>query len=294
MVPWIVAHPGRPRSEIAERFGVSDAQAERDLGRIIMVGAPPFGGGDYIDVCDDGEDGVRIELGEAFRRPLRLHAAEALHLLAAGRALLAVPGAETDGPLASALGKVERALGLPGPDVAIATAPALPAVRAAADDAERIEIDYVAADETATTRRIDPTAVLYAAGEWYVAAYCHRAEDERVFRIDRIRAVRPTGEFFESVTPSDFMEPFRPDPGMPRVTIRVPASSQWLVESLPTETATTGADGAVDVVLAVSDRSWLERLLLRLGPDARVLDPADWIGVGPAAAERVRARYRRS
>ena len=36
MVPWIVANPGRPRSEIAARFGVSDAQAERDLARILL------------------------------------------------------------------------------------------------------------------------------------------------------------------------------------------------------------------------------------------------------------------
>jgi hypothetical protein len=44
------------------------------------------------------------------------------------------------------------------------------------------------------------------------------------------------------------------------------------------------------VRLRVSARPWLERLLLRLGPDARVAegDP----GVAPQAAARVLARYR--
>jgi hypothetical protein len=43
------------------------------------------------------------------------------------------------------------------------------------------------------------------------------------------------------------------------------------------------------VTLAVSEQAWLERLLLRLGPDASVVDgTAD---VAPAAARRVLARY---
>jgi predicted DNA-binding transcriptional regulator YafY len=36
---------------------------------------------------------------------------------------------------------------------------------------------------------------------------------------------------------------------------------------------------------------WLERLLLQLGPDAEVLDPAELKSVGRDAAARVLARY---
>ena len=32
-------------------------------------------------------------------------------------------------------------------------------------------------------------------------------------------------------------------------------------------------DGTLEVVLAVSEPAWLERLLLRLGPEAEVVDP---------------------
>ncbi|MFM8237847.1 MAG: WYL domain-containing protein, partial [Actinomycetota bacterium] len=109
MVPWILAHPGCTRAEIGARFGISESRVVADLRRILLIGAPPFGGGDYIDVIDDDDDGggVTIHLGDAFRRPLRLHPADALHVLVAGRALLGVPGAEADGPLASALTKIE-------------------------------------------------------------------------------------------------------------------------------------------------------------------------------------------
>jgi predicted DNA-binding transcriptional regulator YafY len=36
----------------------------------------------------------------------------------------------------------------------------------------------------------------------------------------------------------------------------------------------------------------LERLLLRLGPDAEVIDPPDLVDTGRRAAERVLAAYR--
>ena len=56
---------------------------------------------------------MTIRLAEYFGRPLRLTPAEGLALLAAGRALLAVPGSDPEGPLATALAKLERALDLP-------------------------------------------------------------------------------------------------------------------------------------------------------------------------------------
>ncbi len=39
-----------------------------------------------------------------------------------------------------------------------------------------------------------------------------------------------------------------------------------MAEAYPTEAVTERADGSLEVVLAVSEPAWLERLLLRLGP----------------------------
>ena len=44
-------------------------------------------------------------------------------------------------------------------------------------------------------------------------------------------------------------------------------------------------------MLAVSENAWLERLLLRAGPDARVVDPPESADIGPAAARRLLGRY---
>ena len=115
-----------------------------------------------------------------------------------------------------------------------------------------------------TTRVIDPWRVFHAFGTWYVAAWCHRAEAERLFRVDRVRAVRATGEHFdpESRTDDDARDlVYRPRPDDPRVTLRLAPAADWVVESYPHESASQARDGSWKVVLAVSEPAWLERLL---------------------------------
>ena len=94
LVPWIVAHPGATKRDIAQRFGVTAEQLDEDLALVLMIGVPPYSPGDYLDVEEDAEGAVTIRLADYFRRPLRLTPAEGLALLAAGRALLAVPGSD--------------------------------------------------------------------------------------------------------------------------------------------------------------------------------------------------------
>ena len=161
LVPWIIAHPGSTKDEIAQRFGISVSELERDLWLLMMVGVPPYSPGDYIDV-DPESDTVEIRLADYFTRPLRLSPAEGLALLAAGRALLAVPGSDSSGPLATAIGKLAHAL--EGVDVVVDFGePAfLDEVREAARAGRRIEIEYWSAgrDHRSTAPDRPRTAVL--------------------------------------------------------------------------------------------------------------------------------------
>ncbi len=293
LVPHLVAHPASRKADVADRFGISLAQLESDLLLMLMIGVPPFTPADYIDVEDDGER-VTLRMADSFRRPLRLSAAEGLALLAAGRALLAVPGADLDGPLSRALAKLQNALGAPELVVLLDAPDHLEAVRGAADARRRIEIDYWSAGREELTRRlVDPFAVFSAEGYWYLEAHCHRAAADRLFRIDRIRAVRLTDEQF--APPDD--EPsgptvFHPRPDDPRVTIDLSPAAGWVIERYPTESVHQRDDGTLRVTLAVSEPGFLSRLLLRLGPDARVVAPDDQRSVGAEAARRVLDRYR--
>jgi proteasome accessory factor C len=295
LVPWILANPGATIAELAARFEVSELELERDLELLPMCGLPPYTADRLIDVSViDG--GVEIRLAEYFERPLRLTPAEGLALLVAGRALLGVPGSDGEGPLATALAKLDDALGAGGGlAVDVGVSDHLERLQDAVARDERVEIDYYSfARDEMTTRVVDPWRVFHAFGTWYLAAWCHRADGERMFRVDRVRAVRGTGEQFDPGSRRDEGTRdlvYRPRPDDPRVTLRLAPSAQWVVESHPHEQATRRRDGSWDVVLAVSEPAWLERLLLALGPDAQVVAPAAMTTLGRDAAARLRRRY---
>jgi proteasome accessory factor C len=294
LVPWILAHPGVTIAELATRFEVGERELERDLELLPMCGLPPYTADRLIDVSViDG--GVEIRLAEYFERPLRLTPAEGLALLAAGRALLAVPGSDEGGPLATALAKLDDALGGPSLAVDVGASDQLERLQDAAAADERVEIDYYSfARDEMTTRVIDPWRVFHAFGTWYVAGWCHRAQAERLFRVDRVRSVRATGEHFDPATRGDDELRdlvYHPSPDDPRVKLRLAPAAEWVVESHPHESATRRKDGSWDVVLAVSEPAWLERLLLSLGPDATVVAPPELVDLGARAAARLRVRY---
>ncbi len=109
--------------------------------------------------------------------------------------LLSVPGSDPAGPLAKALDKLDDALGARGRlAVDVGGSDHLEELQDAATASEQVEIDYYSfARDEMTTRIVDPWRVFHAFGAWYLAAWCHRANAERLFRVDRVRAVRPTG-----------------------------------------------------------------------------------------------------
>src|SRR5436853_5198138 len=145
-----------------------------------------------IDV-DIADARVWIRYAEYFARPLRLTPAEGLALLAAGQAVLSGPGSDETGPLARGLRKLAAALGMGETEaVEVALAPAAADVtatlRTAAGERRQVEIDYYSFGRDQWSQRtVDPYAVFSSAGQWYLSAWCHTVDDERLFRLDRVR-----------------------------------------------------------------------------------------------------------
>jgi proteasome accessory factor C len=294
IIPWIVDHQGSTLDELAARFGMKVSELERDLELVPFCGLPPYTPDRLID-CEIVDGRVFLRFAEYFARPLSLTPGEGFALLAAGQALVAVPGADPKGSLASALGKLAGVLGAgDGMSVELGPARHLEPLRAAAEASERVEIDYYTfGRDELTTRRIDPRAVFAAAGQWYVDAYCHRAADDRLFRVDRVRGVRPTGEYFDParLPGGTTAGVFHPRPSDRRVTLLLNAAASWVPESYPVESVEEAPDGRLKVVLVANERAWLERLLLRLGPSAEVLEPAEVRAEAAEAARRLLVRY---
>jgi proteasome accessory factor C len=291
MVPWLTARRRVPLDELAAAFGITRAQAEEDVLLVGMLGVPPYTGGCLVEVTLEEDDVVAFPQ-PYLSRPPTLTPSEGFSLLAAGRALLDVTGAEAEGPLARALAKLATVLGDGrGLAVDLQSPPHLAEVRTAVEEGRTLQIEYYAAwrDEV-TERAIEPHVTYQRRGRWYVAAHCHLRGGERRFRIDRIQQLAETGERFEPVRAEPPAGIFDPGDDATDVVVDLPASARWVVEAYPLEWEE--ADGRLTVHVRLLGTAWLERLLLRVGPDARVVAPPELGDLGAQAARRLLAGYR--
>ena len=298
VIPWVVEQDGAPLDEIATRFDYPRQQLVDDLTQVVLyVGVHPFTPDSLIEV-DITDDRVQIRYADWFSQPLRLTPEEGARLLTAGRTVLSLGDDEQTTPLLRALAKLGVALGGSADsavDVRLGDAPeaTLGALREAIDAGRQVELDYYTyGRDDLTTRRVDPARVFSDHGNWYLHGFCHRAEDERVFRVDRIRDVRRTDDPMTHPLDGGGVS-FSPDGDDPRIRLRLPPSAFWVTEQYPTEAVTSSDDGRLDVVMAVTAVPWLERLLLRLGPEAEVIsaDPPLDADLAARAAARILARY---
>jgi proteasome accessory factor C len=294
MLPWLMERGEVRLEEMAAHFAVSEPELVADLELASLCGLPPFVD-EMIDVFID-EGVVFAGVPRVFTRPLRLTAPEGFALLTAGRAAMALPGADPTGPLGRALDKLAAALGDDGVVVELARPAYADLLATAAEEGRRVAITYwTPARDEATDREITPRAVFADAGHWYVFADDRRSGSERSFRIDRILSASMTDAFDElrPVVLPNTDRWFADDPEIERVRLRVAAESMWMVERYPLDsTERDDLDPSmVQVVMPVVSEQWLERLILRLGARASVLEPQRWRTLGADAARRVLARY---
>lgn len=300
VLPYVVQNPGVTLEELATRFGLARSDLLEDLEFVLVnVGLYPFTPDMLTEVVIE-DDRVTIHIGDYFRRPLRLTHAEGLRLLTAGRALANRPGVDSDGTLERAVAKLSTVLGDPRSDalevrLGAADPEVLAEVAECVQRRERLDIEYYSyGTDMASRREIDPLRLFAREGSWYLLAHCRRADGQRLFRIDRISSVARTGSIFD---PVDVPDDARIDLGGAGRTVEIvaPRSQRWLLDTQVTDELAEMDDGGVRVVLPVTADAWLERLLLRLGPDAHARDVAtdeDLDSVASAAARRLLARYR--
>jgi len=308
MLPWLMEVGEVPLAEVARRFDMTEAQVQADLELVAMCGLPPFVD-EMIDVfVDDGI--VFVGVPRLFTRPLRLTAPEAFGLLTSARTAMDLPGADPEGSLGRGLAKLAAALADAGLDVGVddvsgeeshgddtagvvvdLARPELTdeLAEAAASGAE-VEIEYYSPARAEVTRRsIVPRHVYADVGNWYVLADDDRSQERRTFRIDRIETAVRTGRTVD-VEVVAAPERFFDDADVARATIRLAPGARWVLDRYPIDELTELADGWVEARLPVSSERWLAKLLIRLGPEAVLSEPAD-ANPAPAAARAILDRY---
>lgn len=258
--------------DLAQRFGLTPERMRGELELMSMTGLPPY---DFLINLDVYDDEVVANLPDYLHRPLRLSRAEGLAVLTAGRTLAAVPGADQE-PLAEALAALAAALGFDDEqvDVVLDEPPFLASVREAQANQETLDITYYARwSDSVDDRTIDALRVALADGDWYVDAYRHDLGTVRKLRVSRIQAVTPTGRHFDHEIELGPPTSFDPPDDAVQVRILLPADAAWAAEVYPGTIAAEHPDDSFELELHVIGTTWLERLMLRAGPEARVLDP---------------------
>lgn len=286
MVPWLVNRQGIDLAEAAVGLGVSEDQLEDDLRLLFLCGY-----GQMPDELIDAQwEGGRVFVtnADAIARPLRLGIDEALTLMVGLRALAAVPGIGEREAIERALAKLEQATGASAEaaarvDVAIddaVEAQVLEGARRALEHRRRVHLRYlVPSRDEATERDVDPMRVLNLDAHWYLEGWCHRAQDTRLFRMDRIERLDvldvdgtpPEQARLRDLTAGTFVP--REDDLV--VRLRLLPGATWVSDYYPVDSVERHHDGSQTVTLRTSDTLWLRRLLWRLGGRGIVLEPAE-------------------
>ena len=287
MVPWLLNRQGVQIEEAAREFAVTPAQIEADLALLFLCGTPGGYPGDLIEA--EWESG-RVFLGNAdtINRPLRLGVDEALTLIVGLRALAAVPGIGERDAVVRALAKLEAATGSAAAgtsriEVLIDEGTGeefLDLARRALAARRRVHLRYlVPGRDESTERDVDPMRLINFDAHWYLEGWCHRAEDVRLFRLDRIEAVAVLDE---DGTPPTTAQPrdlgsgvFTPQAGDQLVKLVLGPGAVWVSDYYPIESIDRTSDGGAVIELRTPDTGWLRRLMWQLGSTATVLEPEE-------------------
>lgn len=297
LIPYVLKHQGAALGELCDVFEISQEQLLKDLHLIFLCGQPDYTPADLIEV-DIDDDRVFIRMADYFARPLRFTPAELSGLYLAGKALVELSGLPSSSALLSAMEKVKKALGGPlfsqediEKSVDVHSLPlerrVLAELTRAAGRRRVVEIEYYSyGRDDLTRRRVHPLSLVFGIGHWYLRAWDDRSGEVRVFRVDRIKDLRTTGDIFEPLqdegeegaSPLDVS-----GSGGIEVRLRFPPSlARWAREQkIYSEVEEEG--GYLVCTLHTGALSWLERELLNYGPAVEILSP-------PELKEKLRER----
>jgi proteasome accessory factor C len=289
LVPYAARHPGAPLEDLARLMSMEPGALAAELDFLLMVGQPPFAPDDCIDIrVENGR--VYVDLSQAFEKPPRLTALEALALAAAAQGM----AEGDDKTISRALSRIEAAL---PPQLlnlfrellqrfAVARLPGEAQTAALLQKAIagrlEVELDYYSESRgQSSVRPVRPRELRYAEGHWYLSAFCLTRQGDRHFRVDRIRKAVLSNRHFEPLAPemiptANGVAPSPPpDPNgeRPRLRLRGGAAIRYARERFGAEAVEPkGAEQAILTLNGPAD-AWTVSFALSFGGNAEILSP---------------------
>lgn len=282
--------PNQKAAELAADLGVSVRTLHRYFGMLDEMGIPiyaergPYGGFSLVrgyrlpPLVFSLEEAIAVYLGTSLIK----QAWGDLYRDAAQGVLVKIenilPGEQRE-----EIHWAQRSLvatGLTRADVA-SLSPVMKEVRSAIHDRRGLSAVYQGqSNKKAERRRIDPYALIFRSGWWYLVGYCHLRKAARTFRLDRIQQLKLVEKKFE--IPDDFdihkyLETEFKNLPIIRGHLRFTPQAAYAVKANPSmwETVHENPDGSIDVTLVASDLSFLASMAASFGPWAIVLEPPE-------------------
>ncbi len=159
--------------------------------------------------------------------------------------------------------------------------PYLEKIRQGARQHRQIKMMYQgSANLEATERQVDPYALVYRSGWWYLVGYCHLRQALRTFRVDRIQGLQLLSQPFQMPEEFDvrgYLDAVFEDQPMVRAHLHfVPEAAHIAISNLSgCESLQENPDGSVDMILTAPDLYWLASLVLSFATWVTVLDPPE-------------------
>jgi len=292
LVPYLQNRSDVSLAEVAADFSVTAEQIRQDLNVLWMCGLPGLTPDRMIDVdmdaIEDDPDGVvHIDNADYLARPVRLGSSEASALIVALRALREASPGTTHEVVDRVLAKLEEATATgaetPRVEVHLSQRSDVEAraglLREAITANRQARLDYYVPTRDETTQRtVDPLELLSQDGNDYLDAWCHLAQARRLFRLDRMHAVKVVDSPREAhdLAPRDLAAGlFEPGPGDVVATVHLDRPARWVADYYPVADTREIDGDRLAVRLRVGDPRWLVRLALRLAPTLEVVEPVE-------------------
>jgi proteasome accessory factor C len=271
LIPYIYAHQGILKSDLAQEFGVSVEELEANLFTLWKCGLPPYTPGDLLELEFEGDE-VWVRDADALKRPRGLIAAEVTALIL-GLQLIAneTVSDEVQEQILRLTKKLQPRDSAPSIEVGSgSTFIHREVIEAAIATGSKLEITYNSLTrDDVTVRQIAPFTIATSKLGEEVEAYCFTSQGYRTFRAERIKSVKALQRAEKRAEVENQSAP------MLSVKMKIHSRLREVLEKFPA----TKSDSTIAVKLPATSTlsaypgEWAIRSAVSLGTAIEVLEP---------------------
>ena len=141
-----------------------------------------------------------------------------------------------------------------------------------------LEIVYCSSSGETNRRVILPVKLIFKDKSWYLQAYCRKAEDYRVFKVNRIVELALLDERFGSLPdePPPLEQDYMTQPSYQRMLLRFsPAIAFRIYDEFDRSNVEQQPDGSLLVTAYFPQDGWVVGYLHSFGTDVTILEPVE-------------------